>query len=183
MLPVLLPLSAGALLLLAGRASRDVERAIALAATAALLPLAVLLLDRTAGGELLVYYNGNWPAPYGIVLVVDRLSALMLSLTALLALGALLYAMAGDDRLGPRFHMLFQMQLLGINGAFLTGDLFNLFVFFEILLIASYALQLHGGGTARVRAALHLVVLNLIGSAVFLVGIGAQTDRNDSDNA
>jgi multicomponent K+:H+ antiporter subunit D len=172
-LPVLLPLSAGALLLLAGRASRDVERAIALAATAALLPLAVLLLDRTAGGELLVYYNGNWPAPYGVVLVVDRLSALMLSLTALLALGALLYAMAGDDRLGPRFHMLFQMQLLGINGAFLTGDLFNLFVFFEILLIASYALQLHGGGAARVRAALHLVVLNLIGSALFLVGIGA----------
>lgn len=172
-MPVLIPLVAGALLLLAGRWGRGVERAIGLAATAALLPVAVLLLVRVAAGELMVYYDGNWPAPYGIVLVADRLSALMLTLTACLALGSLLYAVTGDDRLGPRFHVLFQMQLLGINGAFLTGDLFNLFVFFEILLIASYALQLHGGGAARVRAALHLVVLNLAGSAVFLIGIGA----------
>jgi len=172
-LPVLIPLLAGALLLLAGSSRLQLQRAIALAATAALLPVAILLLSGAAGGEILVYHSGNWPSPYGIVLVVDRLSALMLTLTALLALPTLLYAASGDDALGPRFHMLFQMQLLGINGAFLTGDLFNLFVFFEILLIASYALQLHGGGANRVRAALHLVVLNLAGSAIFLVGIGA----------
>ncbi len=172
-LPLLIPLAAGALLFTVGSARRSLERAISLAATAALLAVSLLLLERTAGGELLVYYIGNWPAPYGIVLVADRLSALMLALTAILALGSLVYALGGDDGLGRRFHLLFQMQLLGINGAFLTGDLFNLFVFFEILLIASYALQVHGGGALRVRAALHLVVLNLIGSAVFLVGIGA----------
>lgn len=172
-LPVLIPLVAGALLLLVPWGSRT-ERTISLAATVALLPVAILLLVRVATGEIIVYYDGNWPAPYGIVLVVDRLSALMFTLTACLALGSLLYAVTGnDDRLGLRFHVLFQMQLLGINGAFLTGDLFNLFVFFEILLIASYALQLHGGGKARVRAALHLVVLNLIGSSIFLIGIGA----------
>ncbi len=172
-LPVIIPLIAGALLMLAGRAGKAAERIIGLAGTAALLPVAVALLIQVAGGEHVVYYDGNWPAPYGIVLVVDRLSALMLTLSACLALPSLLYAVKGDDQLGPRFHVLFQMQMLGINGAFLTGDLFNLFVFFEILLIASYALQLHGGGASRVRAALHLVVLNLIGSAIFLIGIGA----------
>ncbi len=171
-LPVLIPLVAGGVLLLIGR-GRGGERAISLAATSALLIVAMLLLERTAAGELLIYHAGNWPAPYGIVLVADRLSALMLTLGALLSLGSLLYAINGDDRLGPRFHVLFQMQLLGINGAFLTGDLFNLFVFFEILLIASYALQLHGGGGLRTRAALHIVVLNLVGSAIFLIGIGA----------
>ncbi len=163
-MPVLIPLVGGALLLLTGRAGKAVERTIGLAATAALLPTAVMLLMQVGSGEYIIYYDGNWPAPYGIVLVVDRLSALMLALSACLALPSLLYAMTGDDQLSPRFHVLFQMQLLGINGAFLTGDLFNLFVFFEILLIASYALQLHGGGNARIRAALHIVVLNLGGS-------------------
>ena len=172
-LPVLIPLLAGALLLLTGRAGKTVERIIGLLATTAMLVTALALLFQVSTGELMVYYSGNWPAPYGIVLVADRLSALMLSLAALLALASLLYAISGEDRLGPRFHVLFQMQLLGINGAFLTGDLFNLFVFFEILLIASYALQLHGGGRARVRAALHIVVLNLLGSAIFLIAVGA----------
>jgi multicomponent K+:H+ antiporter subunit D len=173
LLPVLIPLLAGSLLLLAGRAGMAVERSIGLVATTVSLLVAVVLLMRVGSGELLVYYPGNWPAPYGIVLVADRLSALMLVLAAVLALASLLYASNGDDGRGPRFHLLFQMQLLGINGAFLTGDLFNLFVFFEILLIASYALQLHGGGRARVRAALHIVVLNLVGSAIFLIAIGA----------
>jgi multicomponent K+:H+ antiporter subunit D len=172
-LPVLIPLVAGAVLFLPWRRALVLERAVALAATAALVPVAFLLLAETAGNQLLTYYVGDWPAPYGIVLVVDRLSALMLALAAVLGLGSLLYALGGDDRRGGRFHGLFQMQLLGINGAFLTGDLFNLFVFFEILLIASYALQLHGGGAARVRAALHLAALNLVGSSVFLIGIGA----------
>jgi multicomponent K+:H+ antiporter subunit D len=172
-LPVLIPLAVGAILFLTGGRGTRAERALSLVATVALLPVCLLLLARTAGGETLVYYLGDWPAPYGIVLVADRLSAFMLSLGAVLALGSLLHALTGDDRRGGYFHALFQMQLLGINGAFLTGDLFNLFVFFEILLIASYALQLHGGGRERVRAALHLVVLNLVGSSIFLIGVAA----------
>jgi multicomponent K+:H+ antiporter subunit D len=172
-LPLLIPLVSGAVLFLTGGRGNGRERAVSIAATATLLPVSLLLLVHTAAGEMPIYYVGDWPAPFGICLVADRLSALMLVLAAVLALGSLIHAAAGDDRRGGYFHGLFQMQLLGINGAFLTGDLFNLFVFFEILLIASYALQLHGGGSARVRAGLHLVVLNLVGSSIFLIGIGA----------
>jgi multicomponent K+:H+ antiporter subunit D len=102
-----------------------------------------------------VYLPGNWPAPFGIVLVLDRLSALMLLLTSLVALAG---AVRGRwQRAGVLFHALFQFQLMGLNGAFLTGDLFNLFVFFEIMLAASYGLLLlHGSGRARaVWPALH----------------------------
>jgi multicomponent K+:H+ antiporter subunit D len=171
-LPVILPLVAGSLLLLAARLGDGVRRAIGLAATFALLPLALLLLARVADGTHLVYALGGWAPPFGIVLVADRLAAVMLLLTAIVALASLVYAWAGDDPPGSQYQALFQFQLLGINGAFLTGDLFNLFVFFEVLLIASYALLLHGLGAQRVGAALHVVVLNLVGSALFLFAVG-----------
>ena len=172
MAPLLLPLVAGMVnLLLTGRGMRG-QRFVSLACTAGLLAVSLLLLAGADSGVLTVYRLGNWAAPYGIVLVLDRLSGLLLATTAVLALLTLLYALNGDDRRGHNFHVLFPLQLLGINGAFLTGDLFNLFVFFEILLIASYCLALHGGGAERVRASLHYVVLNLIGSAFFLFAVG-----------
>ncbi|MGD2021188.1 MAG: monovalent cation/H+ antiporter subunit D, partial [Thiohalocapsa sp.] len=105
-------------------------------------------------------------------LVADRLSVWMLLITALLACGALFYAVQGTDSGSRHFHPLFQLQIFGLNGAFLTGDVFNLFVFFEVLLLASYGLLLHGGGPARVRAGLHFVVLNLAGSTLFLFAVG-----------
>jgi multicomponent K+:H+ antiporter subunit D len=172
-LPVLVPLVAGALLLAARGLGLRQQRLLSLAATCALLPIAVALLRVADADVLTVYRLGDWEAPFGIVLVVDRLAAILLLVTALVAIPALLYGLAGEDREGPGYHALFQFQLMGINGAFLTGDLFNLFVFFEILLIASYALLLHGNGAARTRAAVHVVVLNLVGSALFLVGVGA----------
>jgi len=171
-MPVLLPLLVGSLLLLGARLGDEVRRAIALAATLALLPIALLLLERVAGGAHLVYALGDWAPPFGIVQVADRLAVAMLLLTAVVAVASLVYAGAGDAARGPQFYALFQFQLLGINGAFLTGDLFNLFVFFEVLLIASYALLLHGLGARRVGAAMHVVVLNLIGSALFLFAVG-----------
>jgi multicomponent K+:H+ antiporter subunit D len=171
-LPVLLPLLTALVLLLGGQRSQAWKRGVSLAATAALLPLGLLLLQQAHGGTYGVYALGDWLAPFGIVLVLDRLSALMLVLTALLSLPALLYASHGDDHAGPHFHALFQFQLMGLNGAFLTGDLFNLFVFFEVLLIASYALLLHGAGPARARAGLHYVILNLVGSGLFLIAVG-----------
>jgi multicomponent K+:H+ antiporter subunit D len=171
-LPLLLPLIAGSLLLIAGRLGDGARRALGLGATLALLPVALLLLERVADGTHLVYALGGWAPPFGIVLVADRLAVAMLLLTAVVAVASLVYAGAGDDARGPHYHALFQFQLLGINGAFLTGDLFNLFVFFEVLLIASYALLLHGLGPQRVGAALHVVVLNLIGSALFLFAVG-----------
>ncbi len=172
-LPILLPLFSGCLLLLGEqRLGSGGRRTLSLLATLALLPLALWLTTEAHGGPLQVYVLGNWVAPFGIVLVLDRLSALMLLVTAALALFALCYAVRGDDERGRSFHALFQFQLMGINGAFLTGDLFNLFVFFEVLLIASYALLLHGGGGERVRAGLHYVVLNLVGSSLFLIALG-----------
>lgn len=170
-LPLLVPLFVGALSLLCHRMGKPAKRILSLAATWALVPIAIWLLLLADDGQLRVYALGNWQPPFGIILMLDRLSALMLLVTAVLAGFAVLYACRGDDERGPNFHALYQFQLLGINGAFLTGDLFNLFVFFEILLISSYALLLHGHGQRRVRSGMHYVVLNLLGSSLFLIGV------------
>lgn len=170
-LPVLLPLVAAVLLLFAARRGLALQRALSLAATLTLLAVGVQLLMASAGGAVQVYALGNWPAPFGIVLVLDRLSALFVSLTAVVAAVSLASAVQGADAAGRHFHALFQLQLMGLNGAFLTGDLFNLFVFFEILLIASYGLLLHGGGAARLRAGIHYVIINLAASSLFLVAV------------
>ncbi|MDP2170876.1 MAG: monovalent cation/H+ antiporter subunit D, partial [Rhodocyclaceae bacterium] len=170
--PILAPFLAGVLLLALRDLPMPLRRGFALFAALVQVGIAVALLAAVAGGEILVYRLGDWPAPWGIVLVADRLAAWMVLITTLLALFALIHASDGCDRKGRHFHVLFQMQLFGLAGAFLTGDLFNLFVFFEILLIASYGLMLHGGGAARTRAGLHYVVLNLLGSTVFLFAAG-----------
>lgn len=170
--PIVLPLAVGMVLLLLGKRSLAVQRAISLVATAAALVVAVGLVAAASGGDYSVYRLGDWPAPVAIVLVLDRLSALMLLVTDVIALGSVAYACMGSDRKGSFFHALFQFQLAGLHGAFLTGDLFNLFVFFEVLLIASYCLLLFGNGARRLRAALHYVVLNLAGSALFLIAVG-----------
>ncbi len=170
-LPILLPLFTGAALLLFHRLGKPAKRLLSLAATWALVPVALWLLLLAGDGQLRTYALGNWQPPFGIILMLDRLSALMLLVTAVLAGFAARYACRGDDERGPNFHALYQFQLLGINGAFLTGDLFNLFVFFEILLISSYALLLHGHGPRRVRSGMHYVVLNLLGSSLFLIGV------------
>jgi multicomponent K+:H+ antiporter subunit D len=159
---------AAALLVLL-RPSMMWQRLIGVAATAALLLTGIWLALDAAGGDIGVYALSDWPAPFGIVLAVDRLSALMLVLTAVVALGSLLYAVRGWDEKGKYFHALFQFLLMGLNGAFLTGDLFNLFVFFEVLLIASYCLLLHGGGALRLKAGFHYVAINLTGSALYLI--------------
>ena len=170
--PVLLPLLAGILLLLLSQARLVWQRTLSVASAVIQVGLALALMAMVNHGDILVYALGNWPAPFGIVLVADRLAAWMLVITALLALFALLYALRGEDHAGRYFHVLFQLQLFGLNGAFLTGDLFNLFVFFEILLLASYGLLLHGGGRRRIRAGLHFVVVNLVGSTLFLFAVG-----------
>lgn len=170
--PVLLPLLIGTLLLLIRQQNLSFQRILGIASVTAQIVLAALLLRAVSSEEILVYAVGNWPAPFGIILVADRLAAWMLMITALLAFCALIYAVRGPDRRGQHFHVLFQLQLLGLNGAFLTGDLFNLFVFFEILLLASYSLLLHGGGRLRTKAGLHFVVINLVGSTLFLFAVG-----------
>lgn len=175
--PILLPLLGGATMLLLNDGRRNVRSAIALLVTVAQLVVAVALLDVADGGwfgsatnVVTVYRLGDWGAPFGVVLVVDRLAAIMLTLSAVLALLSLIYAMGRWDRMGAHFKPIFQFLLMGLNGAFLTGDLFNLFVFVEILLAASYGLLLHGSGAPRVRFGLHYIAINLVASLLFLIG-------------
>ncbi|KQT13337.1 monovalent cation/H+ antiporter subunit D [Ramlibacter sp. Leaf400] len=174
-LPVLLPLLTAAVLIAMGDRWRRFKALLNLLSVAASLALAVLLAMRVGAAAVpdafVAYLPGNWPVPFGIVLVLDRLSALMLVLAAAAALAALLFSLARWHRASVNFHPLLQLQLMGLNGAFLTADLFNLFVFFEVLLAASYGLVLHGGGTNRVRAGLHYIAVNLLASLLFLVGV------------
>ena len=169
--PILLPLFTGGLLLTGYRAANHKKRWLAIVCTWALVPLAAYLVWLADDGVLRNYQLGNWQAPFGISLLLDRLSAVMLLVTALLA-SACVYFAKHEDQQAPNFYGLFQFQLLGINGAFLTADLFNLFVFFEILLIASYALLVYGNHANKVRAGISYVILNLVGSSLFLIGIG-----------
>jgi multicomponent K+:H+ antiporter subunit D len=172
--PVLLPLGTAALMLLLGEGRRSFKALLNVLSTTLGLAMAVALLLRVqADGPAAfgVYLPGNWSVPYGIVLVADRLSALMAVLAGSVGLAALLFALARWQRAGVYFHALFQLQLMGLYGAFLTADLFNLFVFFEVLLAASYGLLLHGGGPERVRAGLHYIAINLVASLLFLIGV------------
>jgi multicomponent K+:H+ antiporter subunit D len=169
--PIVLPLLAGALLVLLEKARSRWVPLVSALATAVLLVLAIVLALQAAQGTVQVYLLGNWQVPFGIALALDRLSALMLVLTAVVACAALVYKLGGDNSRGEHFHSLLQFQLMGLCGAFLTADLFNLFVFFEVLLAASYGLLLHGATRQRLRAGLHYVVFNLAGSALFLLAV------------
>ncbi|WP_136477321.1 monovalent cation/H+ antiporter subunit D [Pseudomonas sp. DG56-2] len=172
--PILLPLLTAALMLLLGEKRRPLKARLNLFSSLLGLAISVTLLvwvqAQGQASSIGVYLPGNWPAPFGIALVVDRLSALMLVLTGIVGVSALLFAMARWDGAGASFHALFQIQLMGLYGAFLTADLFNLFVFFEVLLAASYGLLLHGSGRARVKAGLHYIAINLFASSLFLIG-------------
>lgn len=170
--PILIPFIAGALMLLYDERQRRAKLGVGLASAVTLLLMAIELLNRAKSGSTPnLYLLGDWATPFGIVLVLDRLSAMMLLLTALLAIPALIYSAAGWHKQGQHFQSLFQFLLMGLNGAFLTGDLFNLFVFFEVLLAASYGLLLHGSGQLRVRAGLHYIAVNLTASLLFLIGV------------
>lgn len=175
--PIILPLLASAVMLSFDERRRTWKRVLSFGTTAGLVAIAALLVCQADGGldpgeeAARAYLLGNWSAPYGIVLVADRLSALMLLLTSMLGFTALFYSLARWDRSGPRFHVLFLLLLAGLNGAFLTGDIFNLFVFFEVLLAASYGLVLHGSGEERTKASLHYITINIATSLLFLLGV------------
>ncbi len=172
--PVVLPAMLAPFIVLAARYHIGIQRVFSLAGVLMLIGISGGLAWAAADGTVMLYQLGDWAAPFGIVLVGDRLSTMMVLLTVVLALFVLIYAISsGWDNRGRHFHALFQFQLMGILGAFLTGDLFNLFVFFEVLLIASYGLMIHAGGTKRLRAGVQYVLFNLIGSTLFLFALGA----------
>lgn len=172
-LPILIPLFAASIALFFEhrRFGMVPQRIVAGLSLVAMLAVAGVLVAQASTGDVQVYLLGDWPARLGIVLMVDRLSALMVLVGLLLGAACLLHACAGWDRRAPHFHAFFQFQLMGLNGAFLTGDIFNLFVFFEVLLAASYGLVLYGSGPLRVKAGLHYIAVNLAASSLFLIGV------------
>lgn len=172
-LPVLIPLtSAVASILLRRRPA--LQRAIALGGMLALLGTAAVLLVRAAGGEILVLHVGGWRPPFGITLAVDLLSALMVAVSAVIGVAVTVYsrAMAGPVQERRGYYPLLHVLLMGVCGAFVTGDVFNLYVWFEVMLIASFVLMGLEGGKDQLEASLKYVVLNLIASAFFLVAAG-----------
>ncbi|MFY0583911.1 proton-conducting transporter membrane subunit [Cystobacter fuscus] len=170
-LPILLPMLSAAVMLLMGEGKRPAKLVLGMSSALLGLAVSVALLAWVDEYGVVAYLPGNWPAPFGITLAVDRLSAGMLVLTWSLGACALCFAFTRWHRAGVHFHSIFQLQLMGLSGAFLTADVFNLFVFFEILLAASYGLLLHGSGRSRVRAGLHYVAVNLAASSLFLIGV------------
>jgi multicomponent K+:H+ antiporter subunit D len=177
-LPILVPLVAGAAMLFLAGGRRMARSVLALISMLVQLLVGVALLYLTSDAAPFiwpegvgVYAVGHWPAPFGIVLVVDRLSAVMVTLSAAVGLATLVYAISRWDRPAQPFHSLLQLQAMGLNGAFLTGDLFNLFVFFEVLLGASYGLLLRGAGAVRIKAGMHYIAVNLAASLLFLMGV------------
>jgi multicomponent K+:H+ antiporter subunit D len=168
--PILVPMLAAAVMLLMGEGRRPYKVVLGGASMLAGLAASLALLARVSVRGPVTYVPGDWPAAFGVAVVADRLAVLMLALTWILGPCALAFASARWHRAGVHFHPLLQLQVMGLSGAFLAGDLFNLFVFFEILLAASYGLLLHGAGRSRIISGLHYVAVNLAASSLFLVG-------------
>ncbi|WP_255196761.1 complex I subunit 5 family protein [Halorarius litoreus] len=150
------------------------QRAVSVLGGLAYLGGVAVLFERVTAGGPLVYQLSNWDAPFGIVLVADALAVFMLGLAAVVSLAALVFSVwyldTDDQRLS--YHALFHFMLVGVTGSFLTGDLFNLFVWFEVMLMSSYVLVVFYSGAEHTKAALQYAVLNLVGSAVMLLAIG-----------
>ncbi|SHG98006.1 complex I subunit 5 family protein [Halobaculum gomorrense] len=175
--PMLVALSTAILALLA-RFDGRVEKAVSLVGAGGYAVAVAALFDAVVlapgGPTTLTYGVSDWQAPFGIVLVADALSAFMLALAAPVVVAAAVYSVVSVDERGQRlsYHPLFHFMVLGVSGAFLTGDVFNLFVWFEVMLMSSYVLVLFYSGREHTRAALGYVVLNLLASALMLVAIG-----------
>ena len=172
-LPVLIPLVAAALSLLAWR-SLAIQRMLGIAGAVGLLASAVALLVEVERGPILVLQVGGWPAPFGISFVVDRFGAVMTVLAGIVGVATFVFSLGSVDARRQRllYHPLLCVLLAGVCGAFLTGDLFNLYVWFEVLLMSSFALLALGGGVLQVEGAIKYVTLNLLSSALFLIATG-----------
>jgi len=171
-LPLLVPLSTGILCLVV--AHRPAQRALGLAGALGLLAAAVALLTQIHQRGIQAVQIGNWPAPFGITFVADHLSALMVLATGVVAVAVALFALNEGDptREGQGYYALAHLLLFGVNGAFLTGDLFNLYVWFEVLLLASFVLMILGGGPAQLAGGVKYFAVSLLSSILFLVAVG-----------
>ena len=172
-LPIIIPLVTAAASLLVWR-SRRVRRCLAAAGTLALLASGLLLLRLVSENGIQATQIGNWPAPFGITLVADQFSAIMVALAGFMGSAVVVYSLASIDlkREAFGYYPLLLILLMGVCGAFLTGDLFNLYVWFEVMLMASFVLLVLGGEQAQMEGAIKYVTLNLVSSAMFLAALG-----------
>lgn len=172
-LPILVPMLTGIAAILTYRWRRT-QRIISVAGAVALLAVALAVLAQASRHGVLAAQMGNWPAPYGITLVADLLSAIMVVLAGLVGLAGAVYSLVAIDPARERYgyHALYHFLLMGVCGAFLTGDLFNLYVWFEVMLMASFVLLALGGERGQMEGAIKYVTLNLVSSAIFLATVG-----------
>lgn len=172
-LPVAIPLLVLALCTLL-YSCPNVQRAVSLAGSVGLLLAGIKLLVEVSDGTVLAVQFGNWNAPFGISFVADRLTAAMVLITGVMAFCVSIYAMANGTHKRERawFHPLYHGLLMGVTGAFMTADIFNLYVWFEIMLIASFGLLVQGGRREQLDAGVKYVVLNLLMTTLFLLGVG-----------
>jgi len=172
-LPVFIPLTAGALSLALWRSIRY-QRILGVLANILLLWSGIWLLMSTTDQGFVTMEMGSWPAPFSIVFVADVLAAIMIVLTGIIGLAIAIYSLASTPRGHEKFgyYPLMHLLLAGVAGSFLTGDIFNLFVWFEVMLLASFALLTLGGERAQMEGAIKYVTLNLFSSAVFLSAVG-----------
>lgn len=172
-LPILIPLATAIIALLFWK-HRRTQRMVSVIGAAALLVAAVALLVTIKRHGIQATQIGDWPAPFGITLVADLFSAIMLTLTGIIAVGVAIYSLVNIDEKREAFgyHSLVHAMLMGVCGAFLTGDLFNLYVWFEVMLMASFVLLALGGERGQLEGGLKYVTLNLISSAIFLAALG-----------
>jgi multicomponent Na+:H+ antiporter subunit D len=172
-LPLLLPLFTAIACLLFWK-QRPVQRWLSLLGAAASFGVAIALIHSVWRDGIQVAQMGSWPAPYGITLVADLFSAMMVGLAGLIGLAVAIYSLASMD--APResfgYYPLLHILLMGVNGSFLTGDIFNLYVWFEVMLMASFVLLALGGERAQLEGSIKYVTLNLMSSALFLAGVG-----------
>jgi multicomponent Na+:H+ antiporter subunit D len=168
-LPVLIPLVGAALCILLGR-SRPAQRAVSLTALTSTTVLSIVLLVAADRDGPLVMQSGGWPAPIGITLVVDRLSGIMLTVGSVMLLAVLVFAIGqpGAERNHVGFQSTYLILAAGVAGSFVVGDLFTLFVSFEMMLTASYVLLTLGGRREQVRAGMTYVVISLLASTLFI---------------
>ncbi|MEN9937072.1 MAG: hypothetical protein RLZZ387_3651 [Chloroflexota bacterium] len=173
LMPVVVPFATAIACLFAWR-SRGLQRALSVVGAAALLAFSAWLLIEVDQRGIQATQAGNWPAPFGITFVADLLSAIMVTITGVLTLAVAIYSLAAVDARRESFgyYPVLHVMIMGINGAFLTGDIFNLYVWFEILLMSSFVLMALGSERAQLEGAMKYVTLNLLSSALFLAAVG-----------
>lgn len=171
--PILLPMLTGAIALMAYK-STGTQKIISLIGTIIQLIFAGWIFSEVYSEGILVIQMGNWMAPFGITLVADLLGAVMVLISGIMGFAVAVYSMGDIDEKREKFgyYPLFHILLMGINGTFLTGDLFNMYVWFEVMLISSFALLALGNGREQLDGAIKYVIINLFSSAVFLLAIG-----------